>query len=228
MSDITATLRLNSPDLALTGTVTRDETATVQPVPGSGTVPNLGAHLFTVQTDDFGTFETALKRDHTIKSFERISDLGTEAVYRFEYEPEAMVFSKAISAVDGVSLDWMNQDTAWIVRVWLPDREALASLCESAVDRDIDLSLESVRNYASPVGAEPDLTQSQRETLLLALEMGYFEEPRAVKLEDVAAEHGISQPAAGGRIRRGIRSLLRSTVADDEDNIGQTTLEYDG
>lgn len=225
MSDITATLRLGSPDLALTETVTYDETATVQPVPGSGTVPNLGAHLFTVQAGDLATFETALKRDHTIRSFERVSDLGTEAVYRFEYEPEATVFSKAISDVDGVSLDWMNRDAAWIVRVWLPDREALAALCEYAVDSDIDLSLENVRNYANPVGGEPDLTRSQRETLLLALEMGYFEEPRAVTLEDVAAEHGISQPAAGGRIRRGIRRLLTATVADDTDEIGRERSE---
>jgi len=69
------------------------------------------------------------------------------------------------------------------------------------------------------------LTRSQRETLLLALEMGYFEEPRAVTLEDVAAEHGISQPAAGGRIRRGIRRLLTATVADDTDEIGRERSE---
>lgn len=46
MSDITATLRVESPDLALTETVAYDETATVQPVSGAGTVPNLGAYLF--------------------------------------------------------------------------------------------------------------------------------------------------------------------------------------
>lgn len=224
MSGITATLRLESPDLALTETVAYADTATVQPVPGSGTVPNLGTYLFTVQTDDFAGFETALDRDHTINSFERISDLGTEAIYRFEYKPEAMVFSKAISDVDGVSINWTNRDTTWVVRVWLPDREALSSLCEYATDNDITFSLEQVRDHAGIAG-EPDLTQSQRETLLLALEMGYFEEPRAVKLEEVAAELDISQPAAGGRIRRGIRRLLVSTVADDEDDIGQTEVE---
>lgn len=223
MSDITATLRLTSPDLALTETSKNVDTATVQPVPGSGTVPNLGAHLFTVRTDDFAQFEAALTEDHTISSFERISDLGTEAVYRFEYGPEATVFSKAISDVDGISLDWMNKDTAWIVRVWLPNREALASLCRSAVDSGIDLSLERVRDYDTLGGFKPDLTTSQHETLLLALEMGYFEEPRAVKLEDVAAELGISQPAAGGRIRRGIRQLLVSTLADeDTESAGRT------
>jgi predicted DNA binding protein len=225
MSDITATIRLKSSDLALTETIKNADTATVQPVPGTGTVPNLGAHLFTVQAEDFAQFEAALKKDHTITSFERISDLETEAVYRFEYGPEAKIFSKTISDVDGISLDWKNQGTAWIVRVWLPNRGALASLCQSAVDSDIDLSLERVRDYASLGGFKPDLTTSQRETLLLALEMGYFEEPRAVKLEDIAAELDISQPAAGGRIRRGIRQLLVSTIADDDNEVGQTEVE---
>jgi predicted DNA binding protein len=43
--------------------------------------------------------------------------------------------------------------------------------------------------------------------------MGYFEEPRTATLSDVAAELGISQPAAGGLLRRGVRRLVESRVA---------------
>lgn len=128
MSDLTATIRVESPDLALTETVADDETATVQPVAGAGTDPNLGGYLFTVRTDDLERFETALERDHTIDGFERVVDDGGEAVYRFEYGPEATVFSAAIAVANGISLDWTHDGTAWTVRVWLPDREALASL----------------------------------------------------------------------------------------------------
>lgn len=217
MSDITATLRVESPDLALTRTVEYDETAVVQPVSGAGTVTNLEAYLFTVQTDDFDRFETGLTRDHTIDSFERVVDLGPEAVYRFEYGPEATVFSSAIAEVNGVSLDWINDDTAWIVRVWVPDREALASLWESATDHDVEVSLERVSNHSPSVESDASLTQNQHEAVLSALEMGYFEEPRGATLEEVAAELGISQPAAGGLLRRGIRRLVVSTVAGGTD-----------
>jgi hypothetical protein len=68
MSDLTATVRIESPDLPLTKTVEYDQTATVRPVSGAGTAPGLGAFLFTVQTDDFDRFETALEQDHTIKA----------------------------------------------------------------------------------------------------------------------------------------------------------------
>jgi predicted DNA binding protein len=213
MSDITATLQLRSPDLALTQTVARADTATVKPVSGAGTVPNLGAYLFTVRTDDFERFEAALARDHTIDSFERVVDHGGEAVYSFEYADDATVFSGAISAVNGISLDWTNDDTGWTVRVWLPDREALVSLREYATEHDVEFSLERVYDHTGLAATEPRLTQSQREGLLLALEMGYFEEPRTVTLSEVAAELGISQPAAGGLLRRGIRRLVESEVA---------------
>lgn len=218
MSDVTATLRVESPDLALTETVAYDETATVQPVVGAGTVPNLGGHLFTVRTEDVERFETGLERDHTIDEFERVVDDGDEAVYRFEYNPAATVFSAAIAAANGISLDWTNDGAAWTVRVWLPDREALASLWEYATDHDIAFALEQVGDYRGTDEGASSLTATQHEAIVLALEMGYFEEPRGATLEEVATELDISQPAAGGLLRRGLRRLVVAAVAADAED----------
>jgi predicted DNA binding protein len=213
MDGITATLRVDSPDLALTETVARAGSVTVEPVSGAGTAPGLGAYLFTVRTDDFARFEAALDRDRTIESFERVADDGPEAVYRFAYAPEATVFSAAVDAADGISLEWANDGATWVVRVWLPGREALAGLWEYAADHDVEFSLEQVYEYTSFADSKPVLTAEQRDGLLQALEMGYFEEPRAATLGEVAAELGVSQPAAGGLLRRGVRRLVESRVA---------------
>lgn len=213
MDGITATLRVDSPDLALTETVARAGSVTVEPVSGAGTAPGLGAYLFTVRTDDFARFEAALDRDRTIESFERVADDGPEAVYSFAYAAEATVFSAAVDAADGISLEWANDGAAWIVRVWLPGREALAGLWEYAADHDVEFSLEQVYEYTSFADSKPVLTAEQRDGLLQALEMGYFEEPRAATLGEVAAELGVSQPAAGGLLRRGVRRLVESRVA---------------
>ncbi|MFB6251960.1 MAG: helix-turn-helix domain-containing protein [Halobellus sp.] len=217
MSDITANIQVQSPDLALTETVAHDESAVVKPVSGAGTTPNLGRHLFTIQTADFDRFEAALARDHTIESFEQVVERGDEAVYSFEYDNAATVFSAAISAVNGISLGWSNEETTWTVRVWLPDREALASLWEYAVEHDVEFTLNRVCDHVGHSTTETELTQSQQEALDLAFEMGYFEEPRRATLSEVAAELGISQPAAGGLVRRGVRRLVESAVvARDE------------
>lgn len=220
MTDITATLKVESPDIALTSTVAYDETAIVQPVSGAGTVSDQDFHLFTVRTDDFDRFETGLSRDDTIETYERVVDLGAEAIYRFEYDSDATVFSEAIAEVDGVSLDWINNNTTWTVQVWFPDRAALASLWEYASDHDIEFSLERVSNHATLGESNSNLTQSQRDAIFRAYEMGYFEEPRAATLDAVAAELGITQPAASGLIRRGINRLIASLVAGETDEPG--------
>ena len=129
------------------------------------------------------------------------------------------MFSAAIAAVNGISLDWTNDGVAWTVRVWLPDREALASLWEYATDHDIEFVLERVSDYGDAGDGGSGLTTAQREAILLALEMGYFEEPRGATLEEVADELAISQPAAGGLLRRGLRRLVVSTVAVNADGL---------
>lgn len=60
------------------------------------------------------------------------------------------------------------------------------------------------------------LTDNQREALLFALEAGYFEEPRDVTLGEVATGLGISQPAASGLLRRGVKRLIVSSLIDEE------------
>lgn len=215
---MTATIRVESTNLPLTETVAYDTSATVTPVSGAGATPELGRYLFTVRTDDFDRFEAGLAQDHTIESFKRVIELGTEAVYRFEYSADATVFSGAIAAVDGMSLDWVNDGTAWWVRVWLPERRALASLWEYASDHDVEFSLERVSNSRSADGSDFGLTDNQREAILLALEMGYFEEPRGATMREVADALGISQPAAGGRLRRGLRRLVVTTLAAEADD----------
>ncbi|MFW6458659.1 MAG: helix-turn-helix domain-containing protein [Halodesulfurarchaeum sp.] len=216
MNEITATLRLESTDLALTETVGFDETATVKPLSSAGTA-DLEVYLYLVRTDDFDRFETALKRDHTVDSFERVVERGEEAVYRLEYSRDALVFSRGIAQVDGISLDWVNDGTKWTVRVWLPEREALASLWEYADEHDIEFKIVRVTDDVPHGETEHILTDNQREALLLALEMGYFEEPRAATLTEVAGELGISQPSAGGRLRRGLRRLVSSTVKPESE-----------
>ncbi len=215
MGDVTATIRVESPDLPLTKTVEYDESATVKPVSGAGATPELGTYLFTVRTADFDRFETGLERDHTIDSYKRVIELGTEAMYRFEYSADATVFSGAVADVDGISLEWVNDGTAWTVRVWLPERQALASLWEYASEHGIEFSLERITASTPPGESAHGLTEDQRAAILRALEMGYFEEPRGATMSEVAAELGISQPAAGGLLRRGLRQLVVNTLAVD-------------
>jgi predicted DNA binding protein len=215
MSDITARLRVESPTLALTEAVAYDDTATVRPVAGAGTVPDSDRYLFTVRSADFDRFEAGAERDGTVAAYERVVGSDDRAVYSFAYTADATLFSPAIAAVNGVSREWTNDGTAWAVEVWLPSRSGLARLQRYAADNGIEFTLEAVADHTDAVGTGTELTDKQEAALRVALTLGYFEEPRGASLSRVAEELGISQPAAGGRLRRGIRRLVASATDGD-------------
>ncbi len=218
MSDIKAVVRIEHPDVVLTETVAHDRTSNVRSVSEAGTDPTSGKFFYHVESSDFRQFEDGLRDDHTVGEFEQLIETSDgKAIYSFEYTDEAKVFSPAISTANGVVLNMENDGNAWIFTVWVPERANLADLWETARRHEIDIELLRVNEYASLGTTDSGLTDSQREALLVAFEAGYFEEPRNATLGEVAAELDISQPAAGGLLRRGIERLIISSMMDDSE-----------
>lgn len=215
MSDIRAVVRVKHPDIVLTETVTHDQSSNVRSVSEAGTDPTSGKFFYHIASSNFPRFEDGLRNDRTISEFERVTETGeNKSIYSFKYTDEAKVLSPVISAANGVILDMENDGSAWILSVWMPDRTDLANLWDYAQQNDIEIELLRVNEYASLGTTDAGLTDSQRDALLTALEKGYFEEPRNATLGDVAAELDISQPAASGLLRRGIKRLIISSMID--------------
>ena len=217
MADIKAVVRASHPDIVLTETVAHDRTANVKSVSEAGTDPTSGKFFYHIESSDFPRFEDGLRTDRTVGGFERVIETRDgKAIYSFEYTDEAKLLSPVISAANGVILDMENDGSAWLLTVWMPERTDLVHLWDYAQRNDIDIELLRVNEYASLGETDAGLTDSQREALLVACEMGYFEEPRDATLGDVAAELDISQPAASGLLRRGIKRLVVSSLMDDD------------
>jgi predicted DNA binding protein len=219
MTDIKAAVRIEHPDIVLTETVAHDRTSSVRSVSEAGTDPTSGKFFYRVESSDFRRFEDGLRDDHTVGEFEQVIETeDKKAIYSFEYTDEAKIFSPVISSKNGVVLDMENDRDAWIFTIWLPERTNLAALWDTARRHDIDIELLRVNQYASLDTTDAGLTDSQREALLVAFEAGYFEEPRNATLSEVAGELDISQPAAGGLLRRGIERLIISSLMEESDH----------
>ncbi|MEA5388567.1 helix-turn-helix domain-containing protein [Haloarculaceae archaeon H-GB11] len=211
------------PDIVLTETVAHDQSSKVRSVSDAGTDPSSGKFFYHVESSDFLQFEDGLRNDHTISDFDRVIETRDEkAIYSFEYTDEAKIFSPIISKANGVILDMENEGNAWIITVWMPERANLANLWDAAQRNDIDIELLRVNEYHSLGSTDAGLTDSQREALLVACQAGYFEEPRDVTLSEVAGDLDISQPAASGLLRRGIKRLIVSSLLDDSENPEQS------
>ena len=218
MTDIKAVVRAEHPDIVLTETVTHDRSSKVRSVSEAGTDPTSGKFFYHIESSDFQQFEDGLRNDRTVGEFERVIETrDDEAIYSFEYTDEAKILSPVISAASGVILDMENDGSAWILTVWMPERTDLAHLWDYAQENDIDIELVRVNEYAGLGNTDAGLTDSQREALLVAFETGYFEEPRNATLSEVAADLDISQPAASGLLRRGIKRLITSSLRDDSE-----------
>lgn len=216
MADITAVVRIEHPDIVLTQTVTHDQSATVKSILEAGTDPTSGNFFYRVESDDFQHFEAGLRDDHTIGEYERVMETGDgKAIYRFTYTVEAKTISPIIAAANGVILDMQNDGGSWILTIWMPDRKQLAPLWDYADDQGIEIELLRVNEYASLEEGGGGLTESQREALLVALDVGYFDDPRGATLGDVSTQLEISEPAASGLLRRGIKRLVESALVDD-------------
>lgn len=215
MTDILAVFRVEHPALALTHTAEHDATATIRPIRDAGTDPESSRYLFSVTSEDFDRFEAGLASDPTIRRFDRVATLADERVYAFTYSGEAILFSTEIGRQSGAILDVENDGTTWVFKTWFPNRRAAQRVWNYAVDHGVTIELERINEYGSVASNQYGLTGKQREAIQVALEAGYFDEPRGATLGEVAESLGISEPAASGLVRRGLKRLLLSTLAEE-------------
>ena len=115
------------------------------------------------------------------------------------------------------------------------DREKHADRALSELDRNNDFTVES-RNTLSfaeyfdvienvdtskeVLDAIRALTDTERETLVTAMESGYFETPRDATVTDLASEFDVSTTGFSKNIRRGERKLL-SALVDALDDVNR-------
>lgn len=141
---------------------------------------------------------------------EIIDQVGDRSLLRCEYRTTCEGVLGAIVDTDVSLLSANGTAEGWTIQVRGIESGAIAEFGEACRARDIGLTLRELHELSSRREyATPELTAPQREALLLAYEMGYFDEPRTATLEDVAAEIGISRQAVANRLRRGYRALVR-------------------
>lgn len=173
--------------------------------------------LFWATIDDVDAFRAAVAADSTIETLYGVTAVGDRYLCQVELTESGRgtdlypillesgsVVGEATVTVDG-----------WDCHFEFADETALSRFFETAREADIDYDIGRVYEPESSDAGGIGLTDAQREALLTALELGYFEVPRKHGLEAVGEELNVSGSAVSERIRRGIRSLVTTVVAPD-------------
>jgi hypothetical protein len=153
-----------------------------------------------------------------VKRLELVGEIESEFLFRVEWELEAEGILRAITQAPVSLLSAVGTSEEWRLEVRGEDSEAISNFQSKCLEYNVPVQLASL-NTLAPMqsGNNFDLTEAQREALVLAYERGFYQSPREVTLDELAEELDITGQSLGSRLRRGTHRLIGNTL------IGPTT-----
>lgn len=164
------------------------------------------------------TAPTALAEDLEADPYvETIQEVARAAVddrilYELSWTARGTALFESFAAADGILLRIVGSDQ-WYFRFRFPSHVELKHLHLSLVEQDFPLNLKRVSTLSEGLELSSRLTPPQRESLVLAMQHGYFKIPRQTTIEELATQLNISEQAFSQRLRRGIDKVLPEVVA---------------
>ena len=156
--------------------------------------------------------EAAFEAHAGLATIELIDSVDEEYLMRAEWQPEYFGILSALAETNVSVLSGVGTKDGWDFEVRGESREAISDFRTECQTYDIPIEITAVHQLLPIQGDDYELTDTQREALILAYERGYFDSPREASLEDVAAELGITQQSLSSRLRRGHRRLIGGTL----------------
>lgn len=190
------------------------------------TVVPLGGHptpFVRIHESARKSFEQQVSDHPAVSDIHLVDTDAEETLYALKWEPSAGTLFERLVDQEIALLGGSGDAECWAFELRFPSHEALADFHEYCVDNDFGITIEAVYNPTPPdAGPWYGLTPAQRETLMYAVEAGYYSIPRRVVTDDIAAEFGISDQAVTERLRRAISNLVTNTLltADTEPRSG--------
>lgn len=168
-----------------------------------------------VSTDNI---ESAFSDHPGVRNIRCIDSVEDEFLLRVEWTPayEGILSTLAETQVPLIKATGTNEQ--WTFEIRGDDRTDVSGFQRRCRERGIPITLTAVHALTPlETATEAALTEAQEEVLILAYRRGYFNSPREITMEELGEELGISQQAVASRIRRGLRSVLGSTLSTVEE-----------
>lgn len=179
---------------------------------GDVTVP-----LFWVYEPVENGFLDTVERYPTVNSVTEVDVFEDRTLFRLDWDASRDHLFRCILDHEGQILGATGTSEGWDFEIRFAQREALSQFQTCCKDAHISLEIIKVYNPTNP-GAGPwyGLSEPQREALMLAVRMGYYDIPRGCTTEELADELGISDQAVTERLRRAIGAFTRHALLTPE------------
>jgi hypothetical protein len=151
----------------------------------------------------------AMAEKPAVSAVEPVRRDGDTAVVQFETTQPLLLLSAQASGMP-LSLPVEISDGRAGLEV-TASRDRIAALGEAFDELGLSYTLD--RLYGSVEAASP-LSPTQRETLLAAVEAGYYDTPREVSLTELAEQLGTAKSSLSETLHRAEEAVVKAFVAD--------------
>ncbi len=192
----------------------------------SGAVPALSCEMEQVITSrnrtlwlsgaELPVLESALDEGSAVGDYTRVGGGDGRWLFDIEFEQDSVDIFEVVRSTDGTVLSATATDGSWQLRVRFVEREAIRTFYDRL--RSVDITPEIVRLYdpTTEMHSRYGMTNQQYETLLSAVDHGYFEIPREISMQELSDELGVSHQALSERLRRAYQALVTAELENTD------------
>jgi hypothetical protein len=161
-----------------------------------------------VSDADFDAVDETLANDPSIDAVVETDVFETEKYYHLDWSDDVERRIDDYLDQEGSLLTARATDEGWRVRFRFVTREQFDAFRKQLRERDVSYTLLELTEPGTPRQSFGNLTPEQRDTLVAAMEQGYFEVPRKMTGRELADELGKSHQAVSELLRRGTGRLV--------------------
>lgn len=178
--------------------------------------------FFSVQDADQGAFEENVRDHPSVERIHVVNAHNDKTLYALDWEASRDLFFEGLVEFGAHLLSARGGRTTWEFELRFSDHATLSAFQEYCSNAHINIEVGRIYNPTRPdAGAWYGLTQTQRDTLVRAVQGGYYSIPRQMSTQDLAEEFDISDQAVTERLRRAIITLVEhSLLATPDDEAG--------
>lgn len=217
-------VRFAHEDGALAATLEALPELTVRIVRETSTTPSQDVYFFRFDNADADVVGPVLDDDHTVRKAAPVRAVDDQNLWGIEFAPETKLLAPEVTSNGGFVLDACSSrpnrtPRGWRERWFFPDCDGVQDIWKHARAEAFEFDVLDLARQLGPdverVDRDP-LTEQQRTALVTAYEQGYFKEPRETSLEELAETLDLSPSAVNGRLKRGLKALIGTTLVVEE------------
>ncbi|EMA41139.1 helix-turn-helix domain-containing protein [Halobiforma nitratireducens] len=141
-------------------------------------------------------------------------------LYRLAFHDGFKLFQQIVRENDGAILAAKGRDDRWSLQLLYHDRESVSQSHGLFEQYEFEVEVTRINSPENLDREQSPLTDTQYETVVAAHELGYFDVPREITLEELAAELDVSHQALSERLRRSHAALISAELSDRLSPVG--------